>query len=582
MANFIPQGKIQIGRVPFDNSYRHTMTFANAEAQRSYFASVCSSALSDDDYTYVRRNSAIRVPYNAEELYTYNYVMYQNANYGTKWFYAFIVDIQYVNKNTTELVLELDVMQTWYFDYQLKECFVEREHVSDDTIGAHTLAEPSMPLEYDVHKYKECVEAPRWIVVQTTEVPSYPNADYAGATGCDDVSGSLYQGVASGALLVFFDRGSQSGLDDFKKFMSGLNQGGGAEGVVDVFMVSDKYVTEAMLTPYTLPHPPSPGYGVIYTLKPDYGGRNNVGHIETSITRDFNLDGYTPHNNKLFTYPYQYVSLGDFNGHESDYKFELMTNPAAAEMKFFSYGTCSSNAQAYVVPLDYNASFTNSFSTNIAIKCGWLYDTYMNWASQNQMANTLAIVGSVVSMGASVVPGLSNATGILGRGSQAAAAWQAAGNLQAAGMQRTLSAQDAGNALSTTGNGLVGGALGLAGTIANYDRMERQPNRAMGNTDGNIKAAIGTNGFYMTVVGLRNEYAKIVDGFFDMYGYQVDTVKVPNVTGRKAWNYVKCQNSCNRGNVPAPDMAKINSIFDNGITFWHTADVGNYSLDNTL
>lgn len=67
-----------------------------------------------------------------------------------------------------------------------------------------------------------------------------------------------------------------------------------------------------------------------------------------------------------------------------------------------------------------------------------------------------------------------------------------------------------------------------------------------------------------------------------MYGYQVDSVKVPNRTGRRNWNYVKMQNSCHRGTVPASDMDKINSIYNAGITFWHTSDVGNYSLDNSI
>ena len=34
------------------------------------------------------------------------------------------------------------------------------------------------------------------------------------------------------------------------------------------------------------------------------------------------------------------------------------------------------------------------------------------------------------------------------------------------------------------------------------------------------------------------------------------------------------------GNVPADDMALINEIYNSGITFWHTSDIGNYSLNN--
>ena len=148
MANFTPSGKVRIGRVPFDNSYRHTMTFASLQAQTDFFSSCCTQAFEKDTYTYIRMNNSIRVQFNAESLYTYDYVMYQNRNYGNKWFYAFIVGVNYINENTTELVLELDVMQTWYFDYTLVQGYVEREHVNDDTVGAHLNPEPSMDLEY--------------------------------------------------------------------------------------------------------------------------------------------------------------------------------------------------------------------------------------------------------------------------------------------------------------------------------------------------------------------------------------------------------------------------------------------------
>lgn len=83
-------------------------------------------------------------------------------------------------------------------------------------------------------------------------------------------------------------------------------------------------------------------------------------------------------------------------------------------------------------------------------------------------------------------------------------------------------------------------------------------------------------------VAVRREFAEMIDEFFDMYGYAIERVKVPNVNGRRSWNYVKCQNSCHKGNMPANFLDQINDIFDAGITFWHTSDVGNYSLDNSI
>ena len=174
MANFQPSGKILIGRVPFDNSYRHTLTFSSVSEQTTFMMGRMDSSLEKDTYTYVRMNNSIRVMFNAERLYTYDYVMYQNLNYGSKWFYAFIVGVNYVNENCTELVLELDVMQTWYFDYTLKQCFVEREHVANDAIGAHLNPEPEMPFNLVAqNKFSDPDFDDTLAVVQTNSTPHY-------------------------------------------------------------------------------------------------------------------------------------------------------------------------------------------------------------------------------------------------------------------------------------------------------------------------------------------------------------------------------------------------------------------------
>ena len=67
---------------------------------------------------------------------SYNYVMYQNSHYSNKWFYAFIINMEYRADNLTYITIGTDVFQTWQFDMTFKESYVEREHVAvaDDTV----------------------------------------------------------------------------------------------------------------------------------------------------------------------------------------------------------------------------------------------------------------------------------------------------------------------------------------------------------------------------------------------------------------------------------------------------------------
>lgn len=76
------------------------------------------------------------------------------------------------------------------------------------------------------------------------------------------------------------------------------------------------------------------------------------------------------------------------------------------------------------------------------------------------------------------------------------------------------------------------------------------------------------------------EEAIKLDQFFDMYGYATNSVKVPNEDSRESWNYVKTDNVIINGSMPVQDMARIKAMYNKGVRFWHTTDVGNYSLSN--
>ena len=555
MPNFTPNSTIHIGHVPWDNSYRHTRTFASAAAQATWMLSKCDSTLDKTNYTYVRMNNAIRVPFNAEKLYTYNYVMYQNANYGTKWFYAFIVAVNYVNDNMTELVLELDVMQTWYFDYNLKQCFVEREHVNDDTVGNHLNAEPMMDLQYIKWGYSQNNCDGYFIVMLVNQLP-HLSADLSKIVGSDPISGGAYQNFFSGCYPIIFYNDS-SGLTAFENLLADMNGAGCADSICDIYTVPEKSIPKPFSTYLTSV---SIGYG-------DNGQTTTLPNTYTlshaalpynypiSLSKPTKLDNYTPRNNKLLCYPYSYLEVGDFSGRVQDYQWEYMpSSPVLIDR-------CSaiSDHIGYITPKEYLGlsvgvsdpvtnpqCFTYSFTNRIS----WVFSAYQTWVAQNAVGNQLAVAGGI----ASTLLGLTTGIVDIARGGS--------------GQQGVSHA--------------MGGVSSIAGTIANYERMKRIPNTARGNTEGNSKYQNYYAGWYYCYVALRPEYAEIVDKFFDMYGYQVDIVKVPNREGRTSWNYVKTANACNFGNVPASDMAAINSIYNAGITFWHVDDIGNYSLSNAI
>ena len=86
---------------------------------------------------------------------------------------------------------------------------------------------------------------------------------------------------------------------------------------------------------------------------------------------------------------------------------------------------------------------------------------------------------------------------------------------------------------------------------------------------------------FAMVKRITGTYARIIDDYFNRYGYATNQMKRPNRNSRPHWNYVKTQNATFKGSVPSDDMKKIQDIYDSGITFWKNgSEVANYTLDN--
>ena len=123
-----PQTNIKILKVPLELSNKNQLTFSDKEEQFEYFDSLEKIEL--DSCNYQRKDNVIMFPAHIDSIIEYNYCMYQNSNYSNKWFYAFITKMEYENNGTTKIYITTDVWQTWQFDLDFKESFVEREHIA--------------------------------------------------------------------------------------------------------------------------------------------------------------------------------------------------------------------------------------------------------------------------------------------------------------------------------------------------------------------------------------------------------------------------------------------------------------------
>lgn len=135
---------------------------------------------------------------------------------------------------------------------------------------------------------------------------------------------------------------------------------------------------------------------------------------------------------------------------------------------------------------------------------------------------------------------------------------------------------------------MFGGTMSLASEAASLAQQvkaaEMVPNSARGNQNtGDYNWSAGKSCFTGYKMSIKSEYARILDEYFSAYGYKVNRMKVPNITGRRNWNYVETR-ACNIiGNIPQEDLDEIKSMFDSGVTIWHNSSTFmDYSQNNAI
>lgn len=291
-----PQTNIRIlQNVPLDTTYEHTIYFSSASAQQSYFAGKQKYNLGN--YTYQRVNKGVaRVGIKADSLYDCNYMMFQNSAYGSKWFYAFITSVEFVNNECSEITFELDVMQTWFFNYDMEYSLVEREHVDDDVAGFHIEPENVELGEYVFNDYKNL------------SAVLNPLAVYILVNDTDEASsGNVYDGVYGGCTLYAYNLSDTSGINTL---INTYNQK--PEAIVAMYMAPVIGVGEAI-----------PDGGM--TVKYSDNAYTVSGEAEAVNVGSWEIDGYKPKNRKLFTYPYNFFSIGNNDGSSLALRYEFLT-----------------------------------------------------------------------------------------------------------------------------------------------------------------------------------------------------------------------------------------------------------------
>ena len=109
---------------PYDNSYDYVKMFSTKQEQDTYFNTLNKEIIDDTNYIKVENSFNINYEFDYLENEGVNYVIFNN---GYKDIYAFIIKKEYIRKEVTRIIYEVDVIQTYMFNFTVCNSFVERK-----------------------------------------------------------------------------------------------------------------------------------------------------------------------------------------------------------------------------------------------------------------------------------------------------------------------------------------------------------------------------------------------------------------------------------------------------------------------
>lgn len=620
---YTPSGTIAFYRVPWKSDYKDVRLFTSKTEESNYFSSPLRV---EQNYTYIRDKQAIKVNANKEAMEQYNYIRYMNENFSFKWFYAFITGVEYINQNACYVYFTQDVYTTWWDCFSIKSAFVEREHTNNDSNDYNTT-----PEQFEINNYEQNL-----VVYSTDYTPNFGEASGI-EVGCiivvaatvpyiEMISKRVYLAPAepeSTDLSLYELQYTTPKLDSprlfnipveytylrfnskakFDYYLEVMNLTGQVDTIISVFSmntaVADSIFTSSL---------PTKDVGKIqfrYKRKAQNTDEKEVDfatsyYIESiiqtavdpyisSYAEVIELEGYEPKNEKMFHYPFCKWVIDANNGNTVDIRPELLLIPKkitineklsvdieirckAIPQNYALSHTIAASTGAFLYPIDASVEMAGSMNMpytkdNAAIWAALnrnVVATQLNNAKRKAISDTaLGIVDTAASVGAGVLNiaalNPSSVTGLIGAGKQGV------------------------SELTDTGRSTARDIMQLREIEANINDKSNLPSSPANMTYNDTwQCQNGMLKFALRHMCPPLADVKKYDKFLSKYGYRVCDFKIPNLTGRTNWNYVKtteitvvpvAQNSYAPTDT---ELRFIEDIFNKGVTFWHINDVGNY------
>lgn len=537
---YVPPGtQIKLIRgIKITPDYQDTFYFADAQAQYNYFNSKAFITYTDFTYQRVEKNK-IRIPLGAESCYDINYMMFQNTNFGSKWFYAFVTGAEYINNECTELTYEIDVIQSWYFQMNIGECMVVRNHTTSD--GLYENLEPedfnidSYVVNFEQELFGGVGSSSTYILLTTGHWDAGQDKWVPATNGSD-----LY-GIYSGCEVYVFD---SSDFQSINYVINNAVENGYEDGLIALYAGPGLPITPITGGPWT-----------------------RTVSLSKATLRGNAFEGYVPRNNKMYNFPFCKISLESGEGSQ-DYAIEdfrrSVSSIATDPVQFESYAVAIPAPSLLVVPRYYKGEdidYTIGVQVTDFPECPFVGDTFKMFVTQNKGSLMANMAAEVANIAMSAIPRKTEKY-----------------NPKTKKTETTKQSDMVGVEIGIRGlTHTIASAVGQAMDASN------KPDNVHSLSHSNILSNIKENTVWTKSRTVNYWKARQIDSFFTRYGYAINRIRRPDIHARSRFTYVETLNATITGSIPADDLTFIASCFNNGITFWADHDgVGDYETLNAI
>lgn len=367
-----------------DPTYQNIWGFSSRAERNSFLAGKTPHYFEAQKYW--RAGQGIKCAISYEDAFKYDYVQIINhaGTADAQTWYCFIVGRIYISPNVTQFLLDVDYVQTFYFDGAGAPFWSVPGFIAMATSA--TLPPRGTGSEYPVPESEAYINSVKYfggnyayVIYSTLNLVEWEK----GNKGYQTI---FIDGVMMAAApYVIWGPDQTAVANKVTHLVNDINSGGYTDAISGIYAVPDILINTDNVPANTI------AYGVPENLQA-YG---------VTYNKPTNCGGYVPKNKVLLGYDYSYVVVNNGQGETSVWHFEDFYNDQIAfDMEL---SVTAGYPVINLKPVGYRYGDNNDYrqftlKCPSPVSCSYLNDSYRIWMAQTQNSRQAAIDGAQLAL----------------------------------------------------------------------------------------------------------------------------------------------------------------------------------------